>query len=90
MPVVELADSLAVARQAWRMVGDVSGWESVVPPDTWVIRRSIVGKRGDERRARGEKRRRNRYLHYKSIMLPLKVVMLKDIKASCLFWHRPS
>lgn len=61
MPVVELADSLAVARQAWRMVGDVSGWESVVPPDTWVIRRSIVGKRGDERRARGEKRREARW-----------------------------
>lgn len=53
MPERELIDWLAVARQAWRIVGDVRGWESVVPPDTWVTRRSIVGskKEKEERRS---------------------------------------
>jgi hypothetical protein len=50
----------------------------------------------EETRDEREERRGERHggignINYKSIMLPLKVVMLKDIKASRLFfWHRPS
>lgn len=56
VPKRELIDWLAVARQAWRIVGDVRGWESVVPPDTWVTRRSIVEETWEARRKERELR----------------------------------
>jgi hypothetical protein len=40
--LVEKVEELLVARQAWRMVGEGWGWRSVLPPEIWVMRRSII------------------------------------------------